>query len=192
MSEVIGYEQAIEMLRGIDIALRARIVRQAIRGVTAQVASEMAKAAPVRRERSRSGEAYRQRLRQRLGDVLRTYRDGAAWWAAAGEQKYRQGQRHGHLVEFGHRMAVGGTVAQTRSYIGRKRKATRGQLITRTYTRRAATAARTGKGIVVGRVEGRPFMVAIIAKYATTAPEMVRQTLAQEIAAHVAGAPING
>ena len=67
-----------------------------------------------------------------------------------------------------------------------------GEVLRRSYVPRASTEARRGKGTVLGRVQGRPFMGAIIAKYATMAPEMVRQTLAQEIAAHVAGAPING
>jgi hypothetical protein len=181
-TEVLGYEEAIEALRGIDIAMRARIIRAAIRGVTKAAAADMTQAAPVRRERSRDGATYRQRLRQRLGDVLRTYRSGATWWAAAGEQRYSRGQRHAHLVEFGHRIVRGGTIPITSTYT------TRGGVVkTRTYTRKAKKEENRGKGQILGNTTPKPFMRAVIDKYKAISPELLRESLAEQITAHVRG-----
>jgi hypothetical protein len=85
-------------------------------------------------------------------------------------------------VEFGHRIVRGGTIPITSTYT------TRGGVVkTRTYTRRAKDASRRGKGQILGRTTPRPFMRAVIDKYKAIAPELLRESLAEQITAHVRG-----
>lgn len=182
---VMGYDEAIATLRGIDVAMRARIIRTAVRVYGKSAADEMRQTAPVNRTERKN--RNRERLRNKLGSVVRAYQDGRLWWVGAGETAYMRGQRHGHLYEFGHRIVRGGTYTYTKTYIGRKVKATRGQVVTRLWAKKARDEFKTGKGVEIGRVRGRAWMTRIIEKYATAAPEKLRLTLAEEIANHVAG-----
>ena len=141
---VTGYDEAIEVLRQIDVAVRARIVRRAVKDVVSEAAREMKSAAP---QRADAGKRARQRLRQRLGDMVKTYRDGSLTFAMAGERSYARGQRHAHLVEHGHRIVTGGTVEHRRAVTNKLT----GEIGYRTYIPRAVKAERRGKGQVKGR-----------------------------------------
>lgn len=182
MSTVTGYEQAIETLRGIDVAMRGKIVRNALSAYVSSAAAQMKTDAPQRRDQ-RTG-IKTQRLRTQLGSRIVAYRDGAIVTGFAGERSYRRGQRHAHLLEDGHRIVTGGTVSQIRY---KKNKIT-GEITGRSYTPRARKADRRGAGKVLGMTEARPFMRAIISRYVIEAPEKLRVALADAITAHVAGA----
>ena len=179
----MGYDEAIATLRGIDVAMRSRLVRTAAKAVVDSAAQEMRAAASTRRERSRTGGRVNQRLRSQLAGRVVAYRDGATTWAGAGERGYRAGQRHAHLIEFGHRIVSRGTVSQVRWRI----KKTTGEAVARSYTPKARNADRTGKGRVHGMTTPRPFMSPIITKYMGEAPERLRAALTEAISAHVAG-----
>ena len=180
----MGYDEAIATLRGIDVAMRSRLVRTAAKAVVDSAAQEMRAAAPMRRDRSRTGGRVNQRLRSQLAGRVVAYRDGMTTWAGAGERGYRAGQRHAHLIEFGHRIVSRGTVSQVRWRV----KKTTGEAVARSYTPRSRRSAdRTGKGRVHGMTTPRPFMGPIVTKYMGEAPERLRAALTEAIAAHVAG-----
>lgn len=85
----------------------------------------------------------RTHLFETLGTRPKTYTRSGVVYLAAGPM-YAGGQ-HGHLVEHGHRMVVGGTVARIK-----------GKAIGK--TRYAKNRALTGRGRVVGQVKGKPFL----------------------------------
>lgn len=88
-----------------------------------------------------SARASRKRLRDTIGVKTRIYGRSKTIAGVVGPQ-YPAGA-HGHLVEFGHRVVTGGSVAR----VGR-------------WSKRGLPAAgvKTGKGIVGGRAVAKPFL----------------------------------
>ena len=95
---------------------------------------------PTIRQRSRAGLPHvRDLIDYRVGT-----KNGVTA-AVIGPKKDNRGKPHGHLLEFGHRMVAGGSIAREST---KKKKG----------TPRAKNPERTGKGTVIGFVQAYPFM----------------------------------
>jgi len=137
---VSGEAMTLEGVDKVNAVLRElgpRIERKVTRGAMSGAATPVVKAARANaRTHKRSGG-----LAKSAGKRVKTYTKNGVVYVAVG-YLWKKGGYHGHLVEFGHRMVVGGTIR-------------------RDSGRTAAKSKRTGKrggGRVAGRVKGYPIL----------------------------------
>jgi hypothetical protein len=106
-------------------------------------------------------------LRSQMRAIARIYPRRKFIVGVAGPQyKSSRGGNHGHLVEDGHRLVLGGTTER----VGRwKEKG----------TPNAKKARRTGAGRIAGQVEGRPFLAPAAARTRANAQKQFAASVAK-------------
>lgn len=107
---------------------------------------------------------HHKHLRDTIGVVVRHYGYGV-WLTVVGPQ--HPAGAHGHLVEHGHRMVVGGSV---KPLPGSQR-----------VSAPTARGGRTGKGRVVGHVQPYPFLAPAAAETAQQVEQMVIATVTEAV-----------
>jgi len=132
-----GYREMERVLQQLPEKVQNKVVRQSIR----------AGARPLIRSMRSGASQVSSRISQAIGIVVRRYRSGDLHVGVVGVRrgaKYKNISNIAHLLEFGHRMVVGGTVARIS---GRKAGS----------IPKAKDPKRTGKGTVIGFVQPAPW-----------------------------------
>jgi len=132
-----GFREFERALQQLPVKVQNTVVRKAIRrGVR-----------PMERSMKSGARQVSSRIARAIGTRIRKYRGGDIHVGVTGVRrgaKYKDISNIAHLLEFGHRMVVGGTVER----ISGRRAGT---------TPKAKDPKRTGKGRVVGFVQPAPW-----------------------------------
>jgi hypothetical protein len=155
MSDVLGEKE----LRAVLNELGPRIERKVTRGAMSDAAAPIVKAARGNaRARKKTGN-----LAKSAGKRVKSYAKDGVVYVAAG-YLYTKGGFHGHLVEFGHRIAKGGTL----KLIPQEVPITR-----RKEANRSKVTGEKGKGQSIGRVPGYPVLAPAFRSAASEAQRIV-------------------
>jgi len=134
-SSIEGFDEADRALAGVEPFLRRKLADRAVRRAAGKTRSSIRKEAP--KGDGIGGEEGFPELKKEIKAVVRKY-DKLTLAVIGPTVEARQA----HLVEFGHKMVVGGTISSGDP----------------ARTRKAKDPNRTGKGRVVGLVEPKPFV----------------------------------
>lgn len=145
--DILGLEETLAALKTLGAQVEREATKPAIQAganvVTVVARAEAKKHSPGAAERKITRKMTDPHLFEKVAFRLRTYQKGNVVFAAVGEEA--KGAQHAHLVEFGHRMVVGGSVAR----ITGKQKG---------YAPPTKNKALRGAGRVVGQVPPHPWL----------------------------------